>query len=100
MEIGNAITALKAGWILRDATAWKNRTIAVNALTGLLSVVVAILKGSGHDLPVTDDVLAAVAGGVWGVVGVFNSWSTAATSAKVGLPTKSVAGVAGGDDAS
>lgn len=87
MEIGNAVTALRAGWTLKNAAAWKNRTIAVNALTGILTVVVAVLRANGYDLHVTDDVLGAVAGGVWGIVSVFNSWSTAATSAQVGLPS-------------
>lgn len=85
MEIGNAITALRAGWVLRDAATWKNRTIAVNALAGLLSVAAAVAKGFGYDLHASDELLGAVAAGVWGVVGLFSAWSTAATSATVGV---------------
>ena len=85
MNIGNAIQALRAGWILRDPETWKNRTVAINALTAVLSVSVAIARGFGYDLPISDEIIAAVATGLWGIVGVFNSWSTVATTDKIGL---------------
>lgn len=86
MNVGNAITALRAGWILRNPETWKNRQNAVNALAGLLSAAVAIAKGFGYDIPVTDEVLGALAGGVWAAVSVFNVWGTTATTARIGLP--------------
>lgn len=88
MQIGNAITALRAGWILRNPETWKSRQNAVNALTGLLGLAVAIAKGVGYDIPVTDEMLGAAAAGVWAVVSVFNVWGTTATTAKVGLPAR------------
>lgn len=92
MEIGNAITAIRAGCVLRDAATWKNRTIAVNALTGVLSVAVGMAKAFGYDLHASDEMLGAIAAGVWGVVGLFSAWSTAATSASVGVPTQPASG--------
>lgn len=86
MQIGNAITALRAGWILRNPETWKNRTIAVNAVTALLTLGLAVARAFGVELEVSDEVLGAVASGVWGAVGVFSAWSTAATSGRVGLP--------------
>ena len=88
MNVGNAITALRAGWILKDPETWKNRQNAVNALTGLIAVVVAIAKGFGYDIPVTDEILGAAAAGVWAIVSMFNVWGTTATTAKVGLRAK------------
>lgn len=99
MNVGNAIQALRAGWILRNPESWKQRTVAINALTAVLSVLVAVAKGFGYDLPVSDEILAAVATGVWGVVGVFNSWSTVATTDKIGVrPKGGSSGVDGSSD--
>jgi len=86
MNVGNAITALRAGWILRNPETWKSRQNAVNALTGLLAAAVAIAKGFGYDIPVTDELLGAAAGGVWAAVSLFNLWGTTATTARIGLP--------------
>ena len=88
MQVGSAITAIRAGYELRRAETWKNRTIAVNALTALLTLGLAVARAFGVQFEVSDEVLAAVASGVWGVVGVFSAWSTAATSARVGLPAR------------
>lgn len=88
MNVGNAVQAMRAGWILKNPETWKQRTVAINALTAVLSVAVALAKGFGYDIPLSDEILAAVATGVWGVVGLFNSWSTVATTDKVGLRPK------------
>lgn len=88
MNVGNAVQALRAGWILRNPETWKNRTVAINALTAVLSVAIAIARGFGYELPVSDEIVAAVATGLWGVVGVFNSWSTVATTDKIGVQPK------------
>lgn len=85
MTIGNLFTALRQGYILKNPETWKNRTVAVNALMALLGVALAVAKGAGYDIPVSDEMLGAVAAGIWGIVGVFNSWSTVATTAKIGL---------------
>jgi len=95
MTIGNLFTALRQGYILKNPETWKNRTVAVNALMALLGVVLAVAKGAGYDIPVSDEVLGAVAAGIWGVVGMFNSWSTVATTAKIGV--RSSAGSVGQD---
>ena len=88
MQVGNAITAIRAGYELRRAETWKSRTIAVNALTSVLTLGVAVAKAFGVNLEVSDEVLGALAAGVWGAVGLFSAWSTAATSARVGLPAR------------
>lgn len=97
MEIGNVVTALRSGYALRNSATWKVHQNTVNALVGLLSVGVAIAKANGYDLPVSDEILASIAGGVWGLVSVFNGWATTATTAQIGLPAKPGAG--GGEGA-
>ena len=97
MEIGNVVTALRSGYALRNSATWKVRQNAVNALVGVLSVAVALAKANGYDLPVSDEILVSIAGGVWGFVSVFNGWATTATTAQIGLPSKP--GASGGEGA-
>lgn len=84
--VTNIFTALKAGYALRDSEVWKNRQAAVNAIAAVLSAAMAIAQGLGYGFAVSNETMLAVAGGIWAIVGVFNSWATVATSAKVGLP--------------
>jgi len=83
--VTNIFTALKAGYALRDSEVWKNRQTAINAIAAVLSAAMAIAQGLGYGFAVSNEVLLAVSGGIWAVVGMFNSWATVATSAKVGL---------------
>lgn len=86
MNVGNVFTALRTGYALRNSAAWKNRQIAVNSLAALFSAALAIAQGAGYAVTIDADTLVGLAGGVWAVVGLFNGWATAATSAQVGLP--------------
>jgi hypothetical protein len=86
MNVGNVFTALRSGYALRNSAGWKNRQIAVNSLAALFSAALAIAQGAGYGVAIDTDTLLSLAGGVWAVVGVFNGWATAATSAEVGLP--------------
>jgi len=86
MLVTNIFTALKAGYALRDSEVWKNRQAAVNGIAAVLSAAMAIAQGLGYGFAISNDALLAVAGGIWAIVGLFNSWATVATSGKVGLP--------------
>lgn len=86
--IGNALTAMQQGRILANAATWKNRTIAVNALGALLAAVLGIARAFGVDLPLDPAQIDAIALVLVTAVGLFNGWSTAATSTTVGLPDK------------
>lgn len=90
--VGNVFTALKAGYALKDSEVWKNRQTAVNAIAAVLSAAMAIAQGLGYGFAVSNETMLAISGGIWALVGVFNSWATVATSAKVGLPVVSSAG--------
>ena len=87
--VSNVFTALKAGYALRDSEVWKNRQTAVNAIAAVLSAAMAVAQGLGYGFAVSNETMLAVASGIWAVVGLFNSWATVATSAKVGLPVDS-----------
>jgi hypothetical protein len=86
--IGNAITALRKGRQLADVETWKNRTVAVNALGALLAAVLAIAHAFGYSVPLDAEQIDALAVVLVTVVGLFNGWSTLATSAKVGVPDR------------
>jgi hypothetical protein len=79
------ITVLREGEELANAETWKNRQIAVGALTALLGSVASIAHSLGYGPQVDSDTLGAIAAGVVGCVGLFNVWTTAATSKRVGI---------------
>lgn len=81
--------ALRAGYKLANSATWKNRQLFVNSAAGLIGAAVAIAKALGHELPISDADVAALAGAAGVLVGMFNAWATAATSGTVGLPAGS-----------
>lgn len=85
MTIGNLFTALRQGYILKNPEVWKNRTVAINALVAVIGAALAIAKEFGYTLALSDDTVNAAALVVWGV---FNAWSTVATTDKIGLRSK------------
>ena len=88
----------RAGEELANAETWKNRQVLVNALTVLLSSALAIAAANGHTVNIDQAGIAAIAGTVAALVGVFNGWATVATTERIGLSPKTVAPPAGGSD--
>lgn len=74
-----ALEVLKKGQELRSAAAWKNVQVIASALAALL----VLLRLFGVDLGISDEEIAAIAGGI---VAVVNIYFTLATSRKVGIP--------------
>lgn len=85
-KIKALFSVLKKGEQVANPAAWKNRQVAVSAVTGLLVAVVAGSKAFGYDLGVSDaQIESAVIGGA-SVIGLGMSiWTTLATSKKVGI---------------
>lgn len=86
--IGNAITAMCKGRQLANVETWKNRTVAVNAVAALVGAVFGIANAIGYPIPLDAEQIDALALVLVTVVGLFNGWSTLATSEKVGMPDK------------
>jgi hypothetical protein len=84
--IGNAITAMRKGTQLANVETWKNRTVAVNAVAALGGAILGIANALGYPIPLDAEQVDALAVVLVTVVGLFNGWSTLATSTKVGLP--------------
>ena len=85
MEIGNAITALKSGFSLRNPAVWNNSAETSRAIAGLLTVVIAAAHSYGVDFHVDDQTLMYIGLGVWGTVGMFKSYTKVATNPDLGV---------------
>jgi hypothetical protein len=86
--IGNAITAMRKGRQLANVETWKNRTVAVNAVAALAGAILGIANALGYPIPLDAEQVDALAVVLVTAVGLFNGWSTLATSAKVGVPDR------------
>lgn len=73
----------RKGSEVADVEKWKSRQITANMLVALLAAVVAVARAFGVALPIGDDDLAAIGGGLFAI---YNIALTAATSKRAGLP--------------
>lgn len=89
MLIGDIISAFRQGKELANATAWKNRAIAGNALAAFITTGLAIAGAFGYRIDLDDGAVQAIAGGVATLVCLLNGGVHITTSERVGLPTKS-----------
>lgn len=79
------ITACYHGRSLGNAASWKNRQMTVNAI---LAVLGAGLVFAPEHVELSGEQMESIAGGIATALGLYNAWSTAATSDKVGLSAK------------
>lgn len=77
------ITVLRHGSSLSDPAVHKNRQNLINALIGLMGALAIFLP-----IELSSENIADMAGGIAALVGLYNVYTTTATSDKVGLPTK------------
>jgi len=73
----------RAGESVADPVAWKRGQITVAMLTTLGGAVLALLQAFGVEIQISADQLAAIAGGLLAVVGVFNHVTTVASTDKI-----------------
>lgn len=81
-------TVFQQGKQLANATTWKNRQMAAGAIAGVLGSALVIAKGFGYAIPLDQDTVEALAGGIAAAYSAVNVVLTAATSARVGVPPK------------
>ena len=86
MLISDLFLAFRKGQEVANPATWKNAQIAVNSVSALLAAVLAVAKGFGLDLAITEAQIDALAAGIVAAVGVFNAVATVVSSRKVGLP--------------
>lgn len=83
------IKALQAGQELKNSANWKNFQMMTSALAAVGGFGLTIAHYCGLDLEVNNDQILSIAGGVATILGLCNAGITAATSKKVGLPSRS-----------
>lgn len=79
---------LKQGKIVANPQAWKSGQITVSFLAGFIGLLLGATQLLGLDLPVTDDQLTAIAGGILAAFGLLNPVATVASSDKVGIKSE------------
>lgn len=101
-----AFEAIRAGWAVfqkgkavANPATWRAYGVAVQALVALFAAVLGLLRANGYDLPVSDEALQYLAGGIvslwFGGVGVYRVIS----SPDRGLRPRRTPGGEAGDNA-
>lgn len=86
--ISEAIKALQAGEELKNSETWKNLQVTTGAVAAIAGAAFMVLGWVGVDINVTPEQVTAIAGGIAGILGVFNTYTTLATSKRVGVSPK------------
>ena len=75
-EVPKAAWAVfQRGRSVANPDTWKSYAVAVQMLVGLLVAIVGLLRANGYDMPISDETLQHLAGGIVGLwfggVGVY-----------------------------
>lgn len=85
-KIGALLDLFRYGGEVANVESWKRGQVTVNSLVALLAALVAMSRAFGYDIPVSNDGIAAIAGGLFAAV---NLVFTVVSSSRVGiLPAK------------
>lgn len=83
--IGKLKDAMEAGKQVADPTSWKQAQVTVSRIVAILGLIVFGLRINGVELPMTDEQLASVAGGIAAILGVVNEVMTTVSTKKIGV---------------
>lgn len=77
----------REGKALTNSREWKQKQNLVNHLVALVSAGLVIAEGAGYHVigGISEDQIAAIVGGGFAIMSVFNSIMTTITSTKVGI---------------
>lgn len=85
-KIGALLELFRYGGEVANVESWKRGQVTVNSLVALLAALVAMSRAFGYDIPVSNDGIAAIAGGLFAAV---NLVFTVVSSSRAGiLPAK------------
>ena len=62
-----AFAVFLRGRAVANPAAWKSHAMAVQLLVGLFTAVIGLLRANGYDLPISDETLQYLAGGIAGL---------------------------------
>jgi len=91
--------AMQAGEALANAKTWKHAQLWTSNLTILLGAAVSIAGAMGYPIPLTGEQITTLVSAIAVVVGVFNSYTTVATTERMGVQPASDSNNAGAADA-
>lgn len=83
-----AVQALKYGYELANAAAWKNTATATAALTGLLSALASIAAAQGWLTELPQETIISVSSAIVALISTFLGYLNVATSRKIGVRVK------------
>lgn len=88
MLIGDIVDVFRKGKSVANPELWKNLGATSAALAGLASSALAVAAAFGYRIDLDGAAVEAIAGGIAGVLFLFNGGVHLASSEKVGLPAK------------
>ena len=74
--------ACSAGKQLENSVVWKKMGVAVSALSALLAALLPFIDGLEH---VDPEIIDSISRGIWGIVGLYNTYTHIATTKTIGL---------------
>lgn len=88
MLINDALDVFRKGKSVANPVLWKSIGATSSMLAGLITSGLAVAAAFGYPLPLGDDLVQALAGGVAAALFVFGGGLHVATTDKIGLPAK------------
>lgn len=95
----DAFRALQAGKELANAKTWKQVQLWTSHLTVLLGAAVSIAGAMGYPIPLTGEQITTLVSAIAVLVGLFNSFTTVATTERMGVQPAADSNNAGAADA-
>jgi hypothetical protein len=88
--MGNIFKALLAGVALKHSKTWKNLQLLTNSTVAITGVALPVLL---HNHVISPEIINYIGGGLAMLAfGVYNVYTTVATTEKIGLPNKDTSG--------
>jgi hypothetical protein len=85
IETKNILTALQIGKELANKEAWKNAQVIASSVATVVSLGLVSLRSAGVDIPLSDQQVVVISGGIAAVLCIANAILTVATSSSVGI---------------
>jgi hypothetical protein len=82
------LRALQAGKELANAKTWKKAQVWTSNLTILLGAAVSIAAAYGYAIPLGPDQITTLVSAAAVLLGLFNSYTTVATTERLGVPPR------------
>ena len=87
--------ALQAGKSLANVATWKRVQLWTNNLVAFFVAVIALAASFGYRIPLDEEQIKTIVSGFAVLLGLYNSYTTVATTEKIGLPSVPDSGDAG-----